>query len=91
MCSTTFPQPSLIGGHGYPVETHKVVTKDGYILRMHRIPYGRNSRQSGRRSAVYIQHGLLSSSADWVIAGPKKSLGIISNFHKSRKYVYVPV
>lgn len=25
---------------GYPVEVHTVITQDGYILKMHRIPYG---------------------------------------------------
>ena len=67
----------MISKEGYPAETHQVITDDGYILRMHRIPHGRErSPKSGaERPAVYIQHGLTSSSADWLVAGPKKALG----------------
>ena len=65
----------MIAGEGYPVETHQVVTEDGYILTMHRIPFTKSSPQTDEQPAVYIQHGLTSSSADWVVAGPKKSLG----------------
>ena len=59
------------------METHQVITEDGYILRMHRIPYGKRSPRSdgSDRPAVYIQHGIESSSADWLVAGPKKALG----------------
>ena len=66
----------MVGREGYPVETHQVVTEDGYILRMHRIPHGKRSpRTEDKRPAVYIQHGLTSSSKDWLVAGPKKALG----------------
>ena len=75
----SFFQPALIRKNGYPVETHKVTTEDGYILRLHRIPYGRKSdkREGERRPAVLVQHGILSSSADWVLAIPEKALGKI--------------
>ena len=68
-------QPVIIAKDGYPVETHEVVTKDGYILEVHRIPFGKNS--PGRnRSPVLLMHGILSSSADWVLTGPEKGLGV---------------
>ena len=54
---------------GYPVETHDVVTQDGYILTLHRIPA---TNQSSR--VVFLQHGLMSSSADWVLSGPDHAL-----------------
>ena len=68
------PQPVIIAKDGYPVETHEVVTKDGYILELHRIPFGKNSLGTNG-SPVLLMHGILSSSADWVLTGPEKGLG----------------
>lgn len=74
--------PQLIAHRGYPVETHEVTTSDGYILELHRIPYSRRvpsrfqrSKQFGNKYAnrmstrpvVFLQHGLLCSSSDWVL------------------------
>jgi len=60
----------MIERRGYKVETHQVTTEDGYILQMHRIP----SDPPGGEP-VFLQHGLLSSSADWVELGPDHGLG----------------
>ncbi|XP_031341659.1 lipase 3-like isoform X2 [Photinus pyralis] len=60
--------PDIIAKYGYPCEIHTVVSQDGYILEMHRIPFGKDG-PSENRSAVYVQHGLLSSSADWILKG----------------------
>lgn len=67
----------MILKQGYPEETHSVITDDGYIMDMHRIPYGKQSPpvQGVVRPAVYLQHGLLCSSADWVMGIPEKFLG----------------
>lgn len=72
------PMPAPIIQHGYPAETHTVVTDDGYILTMHRIPYSplSNSTETAR-PVVFLQHGLLCSSVDWVIMGPGKSLAYL--------------
>ncbi|KAF7267489.1 hypothetical protein GWI33_019287 [Rhynchophorus ferrugineus] len=61
---------------GYPLENHYVETEDGYILNLHRIPYGINTSDSSR-PPVLLMHGLLSSSMDWIMPGPNKSLGLI--------------
>lgn len=70
--------PKLIRQHGYPAETHTVTTADGYILTMHRIPYSPTSNSTETPgSVVFLQHGLLSSSVDWVIMGPGKGLAYL--------------
>lgn len=50
--------PELIKACGYKVETHSVVTEDGYILDMHRIP------STGK--PIFLMHGMLCSSYCWV-------------------------
>ncbi|GMH01068.1 hypothetical protein Nepgr_002907 [Nepenthes gracilis] len=48
---------------GYPYEAIRVVTADGYILLLERIP------RRDSRKAVYLQHGVLDSSMGWVSNG----------------------
>ncbi|XP_068151392.1 lipase 3 [Drosophila tropicalis] len=60
--------PKLIRKYGYPSETHTIYTKDGYILEMHRIP------KKGAQP-VLLMHGILDTSATWVLMGPKSGLG----------------
>ncbi|XP_046395142.1 lipase 3-like [Ischnura elegans] len=69
--------PDLIRYHGYAVEEHEVVTKDGYYLTMHRIPYGIGQTPTKGKPVVFLQHGLFCSSSDWVIMGPGKGLAFI--------------
>ncbi|XP_063358670.1 lipase 3-like isoform X2 [Cydia amplana] len=69
---------SLIRKYGYPCEIHRVYTEDGYILELHRIPHGReNGTKPGPRPVVFLQHGLLSSSAEWVLMMPGKGFAYI--------------
>ncbi|XP_022182087.1 gastric triacylglycerol lipase-like [Myzus persicae] len=65
--------PKIIKRHGYPSETHIVDTKDGYLLEVHRIPHGKTTTQY-RKFPVLLQHGIVASSADWIINGPSKAL-----------------
>lgn len=71
------PTDEMIRAEGYPAEVHTVVTEDGYILTLHRIPHGRNNADKTNKPVVFLQHGLLCSSADWVMAMPSKGLGYI--------------
>ncbi len=57
-CFATVPR--LITEKGFPAESHDVVTADGYILTMHRIPRPGSP-------VVLLQHGLLDASETWVI------------------------
>ena len=71
-------QPDMIAREGYPAETYTVTTEDCYILEMHRIPHGKsNVKDNKTRPVVYLQHGLLGSSADWVMGSSDNSLGMI--------------
>ncbi|XP_030383308.1 lipase 3-like isoform X2 [Scaptodrosophila lebanonensis] len=60
----------LIHKYGYPAEKHTVDTPDGYILTVHRI-----ARPGA--TPVLLVHGLLDSSATWVIMGPNKGLAYL--------------
>lgn len=48
---------------GYPLETHKTVTIDGYILYMYRIP------RPDSPKATFFLHGMGDSSICWVSGG----------------------
>lgn len=61
---------------GYPAEEHNAITDDGYILALHRIPYGK-SGPTGKRPVIFLQHGLEDSSAGWVVNYPNKSAAFI--------------
>ncbi|PNF27545.1 Lipase 3 [Cryptotermes secundus] len=69
--------PELIEKYGYPAEIHTVTTEDSYILTVHRIPYSPKSPAAPNKPVVFLQHGILSSSADWIILGPENSLGYL--------------
>ncbi|KAF2885927.1 hypothetical protein ILUMI_20246 [Ignelater luminosus] len=66
----------LIEKYGFPLENHTVTTEDGYILQLHRIPYGRKKNNYPKRAPVLIVPGGFESSADWVNTG-ENSLGFI--------------
>ena len=58
--------------YGYTYEEHVVLTKDGYLLTLHRIPRckgegnARHSEADTKKPAVYLHHGLLMNSEVWV-------------------------
>ncbi|CAH9082629.1 unnamed protein product [Cuscuta europaea] len=48
---------------GYPYEALRVVTGDGYVLVLERIP------RRDARKVVYLQHGVFDSSMGWIANG----------------------
>lgn len=60
----------LIASKGYTAEHYQVITKDGYKLTMHRIPCSRAETGtpscSRPRPVVFLQHGLICSSTNWL-------------------------
>ncbi|XP_037958908.1 lipase 1 [Teleopsis dalmanni] len=65
----------LITKYGYQAEVHHVTTEDGYILTMHRL------RKQGAQP-FFLQHGLVDSSAGFLIMGPNISLAyLLSNYN----------
>uniref|UniRef100_A0A182TAR7 Lipase n=1 Tax=Anopheles maculatus TaxID=74869 RepID=A0A182TAR7_9DIPT len=64
----------LLRKYGYPAEEHIVETDDGYLLGVHRCPGSPLSPPAPGKPVVLLQHGMLSSSADYILMGPDTSL-----------------
>lgn len=66
----------LISEAGYAGEAHEVETEDGYLLIVHRVisPY---IRPRSDKPAVFLMHGIIATSADYVITGPEKALAYL--------------
>ncbi|XP_065217917.1 lipase 3-like [Planococcus citri] len=77
MVETKMSTPQLIDSNNYPVEVHNVTTEDGYILTLHRIPFGRGLSYDERRPIIFLNHCILCSSAVFILTGPEKALGYI--------------
>ncbi|XP_051002902.1 tear acid lipase-like protein [Acomys russatus] len=66
----------IISYWGYAYEEHEVVTEDGYILPIFRIPHGKNeSNNLVPKPVVCLQHGLTLSASIWILNPPRGSLG----------------
>nr|XP_050023985.1 lipase member K-like [Dermacentor andersoni] len=73
----------IIADKGYLVQEYVLTTRDGYVLPLQRIPYGRDElrtssssppRRFQPRPPVILMHALLFSSSVWVVNGPDQSL-----------------
>jgi len=58
--------PELIESRGFVSETHNVTTADKYILTLFRI-VNPALNETERKRPIILQHGLFSSSTDWIL------------------------
>uniref|UniRef100_A0A0D9XBG1 Partial AB-hydrolase lipase domain-containing protein n=1 Tax=Leersia perrieri TaxID=77586 RepID=A0A0D9XBG1_9ORYZ len=61
----------------YPCTEHTVETKDGFLLSLQHIPYGKNKANDSTGPPVFLQHGLFQGGDTWFINSPEQSLGYI--------------
>ncbi|XP_038220209.1 lipase 3-like [Zerene cesonia] len=59
----------LIRKYNYPAEVHPVITDDGYLLNLFRIP--------GQGPPILLVHGVGDSSDSWLVLGPESSLAFL--------------
>lgn len=59
----------IVESRGFDFEEHKVITKDGYILMIHRVvnPYRSHNQDHLYKKPVLLQHGFKCSSTHWLI------------------------
>jgi len=62
--------PDLVTQHGFPLETYKITTEDGYILDLFRLPNTTTDK------VAFLLHPATGSAAQWVDKGDS-SLGYI--------------
>jgi len=66
--------PGICRLYNYESESHDVMTKDGFILTMHRIPPKSGVSSKG---AVLLGHGLMAASSCWVLNDKSRSLAFV--------------
>ncbi|XP_014293754.1 lipase 3 isoform X2 [Halyomorpha halys] len=79
---SSFDTVVALENSGFPYETHEVITEDGYILTLHRILRSNEAdilanTPEENKIPVLLQHGLWSSSGDWIVTGTSHSLAFI--------------
>ncbi|KAI0338374.1 lipase [Trametopsis cervina] len=74
---------TLCGIFGYTFEEHVILTKDGYLLGLHRLSRKLGERRtrvgaSTGKPVVYLHHGLLMNSEVWIcLTSPQRSLPFV--------------
>lgn len=59
----------------YPIEKHTVISTQGYILTLYRLPFGRKSKvQDSQRPVALVHVGLFGSPESFLFRGPEHGL-----------------
>lgn len=75
VCSC-FLKAEIITNRGYPAEIHRVVTEDGYVLQLTRIPYSpKDSKRGSNKMPIFLHHGIILSDSAWVTNPTEMALG----------------
>nr|XP_023019896.1 lysosomal acid lipase/cholesteryl ester hydrolase-like [Leptinotarsa decemlineata] len=74
-----YSAPEIIQRMGYPLLTYKVQTADGYILTMFRIPNDHINNPDARFTPIYLQHGLVATSASFLGKGRDSLAFVLSD------------
>eukprot|EP00345_Euplotes_harpa_P001757 CAMPEP_0168331882 /NCGR_PEP_ID=MMETSP0213-20121227/8607_1 /TAXON_ID=151035 /ORGANISM="Euplotes harpa, Strain FSP1.4" /LENGTH=416 /DNA_ID=CAMNT_0008335761 /DNA_START=16 /DNA_END=1263 /DNA_ORIENTATION=- len=71
----------LCKSKGYPVETHKILTEDGYWLTVFRIPgrkgQSREEAKAEHKPVIFLQHGIVDSSDTFILNDEEKAPGFM--------------
>ncbi|KAH7835637.1 hypothetical protein Vadar_028228 [Vaccinium darrowii] len=67
--------PDLIERYNYPCSDHKVQTKDGYVLGLHRVSSIAGELRGERGPPVLLLHGLFMAGDAWFLGSMNQSLG----------------
>ena len=73
-------QSELIVSKGYPCDDYTVQTEDGFLIGLQRIRHGLGEEDARRgneekKPVVFLQHGLLCSSTNWLTNLVNESFG----------------
>ncbi|KAL3285127.1 hypothetical protein HHI36_019251 [Cryptolaemus montrouzieri] len=58
----------MIQSYGYPVEIHEIITEDGYILNMYRIPHGKVGSKVNQKP-ILLMHGVYGQGENYIVNG----------------------
>lgn len=63
----------MVESAGFNASSHDVETEDGYILKVHRV-ISPNITEKERKFVFFLQHGLFTTAADFVMTGRRYAL-----------------
>jgi lysosomal acid lipase/cholesteryl ester hydrolase len=69
----------LVISRGHPLEIHYAETEDGYVLKLYRIPGGKEEKsyKNKQKQSILLMHGIFDSSDGWVCNSEDKCIPFI--------------